>query len=110
MLVLAGLGLRIGYAVEQPASPPPDAEAYARIAENLYRDGSFDARPEGVAREVQPSSAYSPGLPLLVAGIYWVSGGVHLTLALVLLAILGAGAIPLDLPARPPLRRAAWPG
>jgi 4-amino-4-deoxy-L-arabinose transferase-like glycosyltransferase len=95
VLVLAGLGLRIGYAVEQPASPPPDAEAYARIAENLYLDGSFDARPEGVAREVQPSSAYSPGLPLLVAGLYWVSGGVHLTLALVLLAILGAAAIPL---------------
>jgi len=95
VVVLAGLGLRIGYAVEQPASPPPDAAAYARIAESLYRDGSFDARPEGVAREVQPSSAYSPGLPLLVAGAYWISGGVHLTLALVLLAILGAGAIPL---------------
>jgi 4-amino-4-deoxy-L-arabinose transferase-like glycosyltransferase len=95
VLVLAGLGLRIGYAVEQPATPPPDAEAYARIAENLYGDGSFDARPEGVAHEVQPSSAYSPGLPLFVAGIYWLSGGVHLTLALILLAILGTGAIPL---------------
>jgi 4-amino-4-deoxy-L-arabinose transferase-like glycosyltransferase len=95
VLVLAGLGLRLGYAVEQPATPPPDAEAYARIAENLYLDGSFDARPEGAAREVQPSSAYSPGLPLLVAGLYWVSGGVHLTLVLVLLAIIGAGAIPL---------------
>jgi 4-amino-4-deoxy-L-arabinose transferase-like glycosyltransferase len=95
VLVLGGLGLRIGYAVEQPASPPPDASAYARIAENLHLDGSFDARPAGVTREVQPSSAYSPGLPLLVAGVYWVSGGVHLTLALVLLAILGAGAIPL---------------
>jgi 4-amino-4-deoxy-L-arabinose transferase-like glycosyltransferase len=95
VLVLAGLGLRIGYAVGQPASPPPDAEAYARIAENLHLDGSFDARPVGVAREVQPSSAYSPGLPLLVAGIYGVNGGVHFTLALVLLAILGAGAIPM---------------
>jgi 4-amino-4-deoxy-L-arabinose transferase-like glycosyltransferase len=95
VVVLAGLGLRVGYAVEQPATPPPDAEAYARIAENLYRDGSFDARPEGVAREVQPSSAYSPGLPLLVAGIYRLSGGVHLTLALILLAIAGAGAIPM---------------
>jgi hypothetical protein len=95
VLVLAGLGLRIGYAVEQPATPPPDAEAYARIAENLYRDGSFDARPAGVDREVQPSSAYSPGLPLFVAGVYWVSGGVHLTLALVLLALLGAAAIPM---------------
>jgi 4-amino-4-deoxy-L-arabinose transferase-like glycosyltransferase len=95
VLVLAGLGLRVGYAVEQPATPPPDAEAYARIAENLHRDGSFDARPGGVGREVQPSSAYSPGLPLFVAGVYEVSGGVHLTLALVLLAILGAAAIPM---------------
>jgi 4-amino-4-deoxy-L-arabinose transferase-like glycosyltransferase len=95
VLVLAGLGLRIGYAVEQPATPPPDARAYERIAENLHRDGSFDARPGGVGREVQPSSAYSPGLPLLVAGVYWASGGVHLTLALVLLAILASGAIPM---------------
>jgi len=95
VLVLAGLGLRIGYAVEQPAPPPPDAEAYARIAESLYRDGSFDARPDGAAREVQPSSAYSPGLPLLVAGLYRVSGGHHLTLALVVLAILAAGTIPM---------------
>ena len=94
-LVLAGLGLRVGYAIEQPSTPPPDAGAYARIAENLYRHGSFDARPEGVQREVQPSSAYSPGLPLLVAGVYWLSGGVHPTLALVLLALLGAAAIPM---------------
>ncbi len=95
VLVLAGLGLRVGYAVEQPATPPPDAEAYARIAESLHVDGSFDARPEGVAREVQPSDAYSPGLPLLVAGVYELTGGAHLTLALVLLAILGTGAIPM---------------
>lgn len=94
-LLLAGTALRIGYAVEQPATPPPDADAYARIAENLYRHGSFDARPEGVANEVQPSSAYSPGLPLFVAGVYWISGGVHLTLALALLALLGAAAIPM---------------
>jgi 4-amino-4-deoxy-L-arabinose transferase-like glycosyltransferase len=95
VLVLAGLGLRVGYAVEQPATPPPDARAYERIAANLERDGSFDTRPEGVGREVQPSSAYSPGLPLFVAAVYWVSGGVHLTLALVLLALIGTGAIPM---------------
>jgi hypothetical protein len=95
VLVLAGLGLRVGYAAEQPATPPPDARAYERIAANLERDGSFDTRPAGVGREVQPSSAYSPGLPLFVAGVYWVSGGVHLTLALVLLALIGTGAIPM---------------
>jgi 4-amino-4-deoxy-L-arabinose transferase-like glycosyltransferase len=95
LLVIAGLALRVGYALEQPSEPPPDADAYARIAENLYRHGSFDARPEGVEREVQPSSAYSPGLPLFVAAVYLLSGGEHLTLALVLLALVGAAAIPM---------------
>ncbi len=96
VLVLAGLGLRVGYALEQPATPPPDARAYERIAESLYRDGSFDARPEGVARETQPSSAYSPGLPLFVAGVYALTGGIHLKLALVLLALIGTVAIPMS--------------
>jgi 4-amino-4-deoxy-L-arabinose transferase-like glycosyltransferase len=48
-----------------------------------------------LGREVQPSSAYSPGLPLFVAAVYWLSGGVHLTLALLLLAAIGAAAIPM---------------
>jgi 4-amino-4-deoxy-L-arabinose transferase-like glycosyltransferase len=95
VLTLAGLGLRVGYAVDQPYSPPPDAVAYGRIAENLAEHGSFDARPAGVAHEVQPASAYAPGLPLLTAAIYWLSGGSHLTLALVLLALIGAAAVPL---------------
>jgi 4-amino-4-deoxy-L-arabinose transferase-like glycosyltransferase len=95
VVTIAGLGLRVGYAVEQPAAQPPDAGAYAQIAENLYRDGSFDARPPGVSREVQPASSYAPGLPLFVAGLYELSGGVHLTFALVTLALFGAAAIPL---------------
>jgi len=95
VIVIAGLGLRVGYAVEQPAAQPPDAGAYARIAASLYRDGSFDTRPPGLSREVQPASSYAPGLPLFVAGLYELSGGVHLTFALVVLALFGAGAIPL---------------
>jgi len=95
VIAIAGLGLRVGYAVEQPAAQPPDAGAYARIAKSLYRDGSFDARPPGVSREVQPSSSYAPGLPLFVAGLYELSGGVHLTFVLVVLALFGAGTIPL---------------
>jgi 4-amino-4-deoxy-L-arabinose transferase-like glycosyltransferase len=95
VLTLAGLGLRVGYAVDQPYSPPPDARAYARIAENLQSHGSFDARREGVSQEVQPASAYAPGLPLLTAAVYWISGRPHLTLMLVLLALIGAAAVPL---------------
>jgi 4-amino-4-deoxy-L-arabinose transferase-like glycosyltransferase len=95
VVTLAGLGLRVGYAIDQPSPPPPDADAYARIAESLYHDGSFDARPPGAVREIQPASFYAPGLPLFVAAIYRVSGGTHLTLALVLLALLSAAAIPM---------------
>jgi 4-amino-4-deoxy-L-arabinose transferase-like glycosyltransferase len=94
-VVLAGLGLRLGWAIDQPAAPPPDAVAYQRIAVNLHENGSFDARAPGVDRELQPSSSYAPGLPLLVAGIYFISGGVHLDLALIVLALLAALAIPL---------------
>jgi hypothetical protein len=94
-IVLVGLGLRIGYAVDQPYSPPPDAVAYERIAESLRRDGSFDARRPGTRQEVQPSSAYAPGLPLFLAGLYELSGGPDLTFALIVLAVIGAGAVPL---------------
>jgi 4-amino-4-deoxy-L-arabinose transferase-like glycosyltransferase len=94
-ITVAGLGLRVGYAVEQPFQSPPDAGAYARIAESLYRDGSFDARAPGAGREVQAPSSYAPGLPLFVAAVYRVSGGPDVTLVLVLLALLSAAAIPL---------------
>jgi 4-amino-4-deoxy-L-arabinose transferase-like glycosyltransferase len=95
VLTLAGLGLRVGYAVEQPYLPPPDAVAYQRLAQSLSEHGSFDARAPGAAHEVQPSSAYAPGLPLLAATVFWIAGGPHLTLLLVLLAVVGAAAVPL---------------
>jgi hypothetical protein len=95
VVVLAGLGLRLGWAVDQPADPPPDAVAYERLAASLHDGDGFDARPPGTAREVQPSSSYAPGLPLLVAGLYFVSGGAHLDFALIVLALIGAAAIPL---------------
>jgi Dolichyl-phosphate-mannose-protein mannosyltransferase len=88
-----GLGLRVGYASEGRDYQPPDSRAYARIAESLYRDGSFDASAPGGRGEVQPSSSYSPGLPFLVAGVYGLSGGVHLTLARVMLALLAAASV-----------------
>jgi hypothetical protein len=94
-ITLLGLGLRVGYAVDQPYAPPPDASAYERIAENLAEHGSFDARPAGAAHEVQPSSAYAPGLPLLAGALYEIGGGDNLTAVLILLAVIGSAAIPL---------------
>jgi hypothetical protein len=95
VVVVAGLCLRIGWAIDQPSSPPPDAVAYERIAASLYEGDGFDARAPGVEREVQPSSSYAPGLPLLVAGLYVLSGGPNLDFALIVLALVGALAIPL---------------
>jgi Dolichyl-phosphate-mannose-protein mannosyltransferase len=93
VVVVAGLGLRVGYALEAREYQPPDSQAYARIAENLYQEGSFDARAREDRREVQATSAYSPGLPFLVAGVHWLTGGIHLTAARVVLAMFGAVAV-----------------
>ncbi len=90
VLVLA-LGLRIGFAVDPQRPQEPDSIGYARIAKNLYLDGHFE---EGGARpHLQQPSNYSPGLPLLVTGIYGLSGGVHLELARVVLALIGSLAV-----------------
>jgi 4-amino-4-deoxy-L-arabinose transferase-like glycosyltransferase len=87
-ILVLGLGLRVGYAVE--GKPPVyDAKAYARIAANLDRGKGFTAGVNGT----QPSTNYSPGLPLLVAGIYEVTGGVDGELARIVLAVLAGFAV-----------------
>jgi 4-amino-4-deoxy-L-arabinose transferase-like glycosyltransferase len=83
-VLLLGLGLRLGSAWDGRA-PVYDAKAYAAIAANLDRGEGFTVG----ANATQPSSNYSPGLPLFVAGIYELSGGVHEQLARVVLALIG---------------------
>jgi len=83
-ILLIGLGLRLSYAWDG-REPVFDAAAYAAIAANLERGNGFTVGPAAT----QPSSNYSPGLPLLVAGAYEVTGGVHERTARVLLALLG---------------------
>jgi hypothetical protein len=84
-VLLLGLGLRLGEAWDGRA-PVYDARAYAAIAANLERGEGFTVG----AGATQPSSNYSPGLPLFAAGLYEVTGGVHERLARVVLAIIGA--------------------
>jgi 4-amino-4-deoxy-L-arabinose transferase-like glycosyltransferase len=87
-IVLLGLGLRVGEAWDGRA-PVFDAAAYAAIARNLDEGHGFTVG----AAATQPSSDYSPGLPLFVAGIYKVTGGVHERLARLILALLGTLAV-----------------
>jgi hypothetical protein len=87
-ILLLGAGLRVGEAWDGRA-PVFDATAYAAIAKNLDQGNGFTVGAEAT----QPSSDYSPGLPLFVAGIYKVTGGVHERLARIVLALLGTLAI-----------------
>jgi hypothetical protein len=84
-ILLLGLGLRVGEAWSGRA-PVYDAAAYAAIAKSLDEGNGFTVG----AAATQPSSDYSPGLPLFVAGVYEVTGGVHQRLARLVLAAIGA--------------------
>ncbi|HEV7562388.1 MAG TPA: hypothetical protein VGO24_02695 [Solirubrobacterales bacterium] len=87
-ILLLGLGLRVGYAWDGRA-PVYDAQAYAAIAANLDEGQGFTVGP----RATQPSSNYSPGLPLAAAAVYEATTGVHERIARVLLAVIGALAV-----------------
>lgn len=87
-ILLLGLGLRLDYAIDGRA-PVYDAKAYARIAAHLDAGDGFTAG----RKATQPSTNYSPGLPLLVAGIYAVTGGVDGELARIVLAVIASLAV-----------------
>lgn len=83
-ILLLGLGLRVGEAWD--GRPPVfDAAAYATIAANLDEGGGFTLGPSAT----QPASNYSPGLPLFVASVYKLTGGVHEQLVRMVLALVG---------------------
>src|SRR3954452_15392944 len=87
-ILLIGIGLRVAEAWDGRA-PVYAAAAYAAIAANLDRGDGFTVGPTAT----QPSSNYSPGLPLLAAGTYELTGGVHERTARVLLALIGSLAV-----------------
>jgi 4-amino-4-deoxy-L-arabinose transferase-like glycosyltransferase len=87
-ILLLGLGLRVDYAWEGRA-PVFDAVAYERIAANLERGEGFSLG----ANATQPASNYSPGLPLLAAGLHKARGGVHERFARMALALIGSLAV-----------------
>lgn len=88
VILLLGLGLRIDNAW-QGRAPVFDAAAYAKIAENLDRGEGFSLGRDAT----QPASNYSPGVPLLAAGLYKLTGGVHERTARLVLALFGTLAI-----------------
>src|SRR6476661_4394847 len=87
-VLLLGRGLRVGEAWDGRA-PVYDAKAYAAIAGNLEGGEGFTVG----AGATQPSSNYSPGLPLFVTGLYGITGGVHERVARIVLALVGTLAV-----------------
>jgi 4-amino-4-deoxy-L-arabinose transferase-like glycosyltransferase len=88
LVLMLGLGLRVNEAWEG-RDPVYDATAYAAIAANLEQGHGFALGPSAT----QPASNYSPGLPLFVAGVYELTGGVHERAARLVLALLGTLAV-----------------
>lgn len=87
-ILLLGAGLRLGEAWD--GRPPVyDAAAYAKIAERLAQGDGFTLGESAT----QPAGNYSPGVPLLVGGLYEASGGTHERLARIALALVGTLAV-----------------
>jgi 4-amino-4-deoxy-L-arabinose transferase-like glycosyltransferase len=86
-VLLIGLAFRVHAALTPPADPGNDASAYMQIAKALYKDGHY-----GGPGQASPND-WSPGAPLLYGAVYYLTGGVHVKAALLLLALLGTGTI-----------------
>ena len=87
-ILLIGLALRLDYAWES-REPVFDAASYAEIARNLDDGQGFMLGGDAT----QPASNYSPGLPLLVAGLYELTGGEQERVARLVLALIGSLAV-----------------
>ncbi len=95
LVVTAGLALRMDAAWNGATENLPDSAAYERIARGLHEDGEFAQKGPGTPAHPQPASNYSPGLPLLVSGVFDLAGDDDARLARIVLALLGTLAIPL---------------
>jgi 4-amino-4-deoxy-L-arabinose transferase-like glycosyltransferase len=86
-MLLLGLALRVQAALTPPEDVGNDAAAYMAIAKGLYTEGTY-----GGPAQSSPND-WSPGAPLLYAAVYFLTGGVHVKAALLLVALLGTGTI-----------------
>jgi 4-amino-4-deoxy-L-arabinose transferase-like glycosyltransferase len=93
VVVATGFAVRLHAALNPTADPGEgsvvayqgnDSLAYGQIAESLYRDGRY-----GTPAMDHPTD-WSPGAPLLYAGVYHLTGGVHPDAARGAVALLGA--------------------
>ena len=82
-ILAVAFGLRAWSATHPVVDPGPDSTAYRAIAAYLFESGRY-----GTPQQTSPSD-WSPGLPLLVAGLYTVIGAADETAARLMIAVLG---------------------
>ena len=87
LIVAIGFGLRAQRALDPLDHPGDDARAYFSLSKALYEDGTYGGP------SFHNSSDWSPGAPLLYAGVYFATGGVRDNAARLLVALLGAATI-----------------
>lgn len=92
VILVAGLGLRLHDAIDPNVTAGKDSvvsyqgddeKSYTKIIGALYRDGRY-----GTPDMAHPTD-WSPGAPLLWAGVFYGTGGIHPTAALAFGALLG---------------------
>ncbi len=84
LVVALGFGLRTHSALNPLEHPGDDARAYFSLSKSLYEDGTYGGP------SFSDASDWSPGAPLLYAGVYYATGGVRDNAARLVLALLGA--------------------
>ena len=84
LIVAVGFGLRADRALHPHAHPGDDARAYFSLSKSLYEDQSYGGPG------FRDADDWSPGGPLLYAGVYYATGGVRDNAARLLVALLGA--------------------
>jgi 4-amino-4-deoxy-L-arabinose transferase-like glycosyltransferase len=87
LIVAVGFGLRAHRALNPIGNPGDDARAYFSLSKALYVDGSYGGT------SFHDASDWSPGAPLLYAGVYYLTGGVRDGAARMLLALIGAATV-----------------
>jgi hypothetical protein len=87
LIVAVGFGLRVERVINPNAHPGDDALAYTALAKSLYEDHSYGGA------DFDNSSDWSPGAPLLYAGVYYATGGARDGAARLLQTLLGTAAI-----------------
>src|SRR5512134_2559055 len=87
LILAVGLGLRVERVINPNSDPGDDALAYTALAKSLYEDGSYGGP------DFDNASDWSPGAPLIYAGLYYGTGGARDGAARLLQALLGTAAI-----------------